>query len=395
MDIAAAQELLGRVGQLDRIDVLPRAGVDAKAVREGLQAIVRPGVELVEPQAATQTAERMLASFRMNLMALSFVALIVGAYLIYNAVSVSVVQRRREVAILRSIGAMKWQISGIFALEAGVVGVLGGIVGMGLGALLAVGAVGAVGKTVDALYVDTPVVGVTWAPEPFAIGFAAGLVLALIASLVPAIEASGTEPALAMRAGSWEGKQRGRTWPWTIGGCVLLLAAFGAALIPAHGGIPWGGYAAAALIILGSSLWAPAAVVGVASVASRIASLGGLPAPVMLGARNFRHAVGRNAVAVAALMVGAAMTLGVATMVSSFRSTVSSWVDTTLPGAFYINSPTSGATGGLGAIATIDPSTVTRAAKVPGVLAVEGFRERILPYEGVSIHLGATDMTVL
>lgn len=395
IDIAAAQELLGRTGKLDRIDVMPREGVDDTAVRNGLQAILKPGLDIVEPRAATQTAERMLASFRLNLMALSFVALIVGAFLVYNAVSISVVQRRREVAILRSMGALKWQIFGIFAMEASIVGSLGGLLGMALGAVLALGAVGAVGRTVDALYVDTPVVGVAWEAWPFIVGFAAGLGLALIASLVPAIEASTTEPALAMRAGSWEGKQRGRTWPWTLGGVALLLAAVGAALIPANGGMPWGGYAAAALIVLGCSLWAPAAVVLVATVASKLASVAGLPVPILLGARNFRHAVGRNAVAVAALMVGAAMTIGVATMVTSFRSTVATWIDTTLPGAFYISSPTSGATGGLGAIATVDPRIVKQVAKVPGVVAVEGFRERILPYNGIAIHLGATDMAVL
>lgn len=395
MDVAALQELGGRPGQLARIDVMPREGVAPAAIRAAIAPALGPGLALAEPAEATRTAERMLAAFRLNLMALSFVALIVGGYLIYNAVAISVVQRRREIAILRSLGALRRQIFGLFALEALIVGLLGGAIGLGIGALFARGAVGAVGKTVDALYVDATVTGVAWAPLPFAIALAAGLGIALVAALGPAIEAAGTPPALAMRAGTWEAKQRGRAWPWAALGTALLVAAALVARLPAVDGMPLAGYAAAALLVLGCSFWAPLAVVGVAGVAQALATALRAPASLQLASRNFRQAVGRNAVAVAAVMVGAAMTIGVATMVGSFRTTVAHWIGATLPGAFYLHAPSSGATGGLGTIATVDPRTIQVVQGVPGVVDVEGFRERVLPFRGVTIHLGGADFDVL
>ncbi len=395
MDIAALQELSGRTGTVDRLDVTPRAGVTPAALRAAIAPRLGPGLALAEPAETTRTAERMLAAFRLNLMALSFVALIVGGYLIYNAVAISVVQRRREIAIMRSLGALRAQIFGLFALEAVIVGALGGALGLGLGALFARGAVGAVGRTVDALYVDATVGDVAWAPMPFAVALAAGVAIALVAALAPAIEAAGTSPALAMRAGSWEAKQRGRAWPWAAFGAALLVIAALVARLPAVDGMPLAGYAAAALLVLGCSFWAPLAVEAIAAAASAIVARVGDPPSLALAARNFRQAVGRNAVAVAAVMVGCAMTIGVATMVGSFRTTVAAWVGTTLPGSFYLHAPSSGATGGLGAIATVDPATIGRVRQVAGVVAVEGFRERVLPFRGVTIHLGGADMDVL
>ncbi|MEB3284324.1 MAG: FtsX-like permease family protein [Candidatus Sericytochromatia bacterium] len=394
MDVAALQELADRVGRLDRVDLVARPGVKPESLRAAAKELNVPGVELLEPAEATRTAERMLASFRMNLTALSFVALVVGAYLIYNAISISVVQRRREIAMLRALGALRRQIFSIFALEALLVGLLGGGLGLLLGSLLARGAVAAVGQTVDALYVDTSVNQVAWSPTPYATGLAAGLILSLVAAWAPAHEATTTPSALAMRAGTWESGQRRRTGYWTLWGGGLLLLALGFASIPAGGGPPWGGYAAAALVVLGVSFWAPVTVRAWSQVADEVARTFPRWLTLQLAARNFRRAVGRNAVAVAALMVGAAMTIGVATMVGSFRSTVAAWVDTTLPGAFYVNPPASGTTSGLGAIATLDPSVADTFEALPGVVAVERFRERPLPYRGLVIRLGAPDMQV-
>jgi putative ABC transport system permease protein len=395
IDVAALQELTGRTDALDRLDLTPREGVTPQALREAFEALRLPGVTLADPADATRSAERMLASFRMNLMALSFVALVVGSYLIYNAVSISVVQRRREVAMMRAIGALRRQIFGLFSLEALLVGSLGGLLGLGLGTVLARGAVAAVGQTVDALYVDTSVGAVAWDPVPFIVGWLAGVVLSLVASLAPALEAAGTAPALAVRAGSWEARQRGRSGRWALLGCGLVAVALAFAALPANGGPPYGGYAAAALLVLGTSFWAPLTVEGLSWLAERLTAVLALPAPVLLGVRNFRRAVGRNGVAVAALMVGAAMTVGVATMVGSFRGTVTAWIETTLPGAYYVNPAAAGTTSGFGAVAKLDPALPAALRRVPGVVDVEAFRERVLPYAGVAIRLGGADMDVL
>src|SRR5438128_1684270 len=101
-DVAAAQVLFDRVGRLDRIDVVPRQDFPLDTLQAALQQRLGPGVQVRRPQARNQAVEKMLRSFHVNLTALSLIALIVGMFLIYNSTTMAVVQRRRELGILRA-----------------------------------------------------------------------------------------------------------------------------------------------------------------------------------------------------------------------------------------------------------------------------------------------------
>ena len=105
MDVAAAQELLGRVGRLDRIELVPRAGVDIDRLRARATKLIPPGTVVDEPSQRRRFAEQMLASLRFNLVALSAISLLVGGVLVATTLATSVVQRLYVVAQLRSLGA--------------------------------------------------------------------------------------------------------------------------------------------------------------------------------------------------------------------------------------------------------------------------------------------------
>ena len=110
----------------------------------------------------------MLDAFRWNLRVLSYIALVVGAFLIYNTISISVVRRREEIGILRALGATRTGVLGAFLLEAACLGLAGGVAGVALGRAMAVGAVRLVAATVESLYVSST-------PAPIALTLAGGL----------------------------------------------------------------------------------------------------------------------------------------------------------------------------------------------------------------------------
>src|SRR5262249_26099864 len=147
---------------------------------------------------------KMLTAFRWNLKLLSYVALIVGAFLIYNTISVSIVRRRAEIGIVRALGASRASVLVAFAGEAGAIGLVGAALGGPSGRVMASGAVKLMGETVDALYVSSR-------PGPIELGVSSvvtallvGIGVSLIAAYAPAREAALIPPAEAMARGRKE-----------------------------------------------------------------------------------------------------------------------------------------------------------------------------------------------
>src|SRR5213078_3560506 len=118
--------------------------------QQRLQTVLPAGVEIRPQGTGTNENRRMLAAFRWNLRLLSYIALIVGAFLIYNTISVSVVRRRAEIGIVRALGASRTLVLAAFVGEAACFGFLGALVGLPLGRLMASGAVQLMGETVEA-----------------------------------------------------------------------------------------------------------------------------------------------------------------------------------------------------------------------------------------------------
>ncbi|MBF8306102.1 MAG: conserved rane protein of unknown function, partial [Acidobacteria bacterium] len=148
LDIAAAQLAFRRMGKLDRIDLVVPPEQLAQT-QERLQQELPPGLRVERPSERTAQTEKMLRAFRWNLAALSYVSLIVGAFLIYNTIAVSVVRRRGEIGTLRALGATSGQVLRLFLAEALLLGIAGGLAGIGLGRILAGFALQLVAGTVN------------------------------------------------------------------------------------------------------------------------------------------------------------------------------------------------------------------------------------------------------
>ncbi|XXF77480.1 FtsX-like permease family protein [Myxococcaceae bacterium GXIMD 01537] len=356
-DISTAQEVLGKEGRLSRVDLkLP----DEAAVRT-LEARLPPGVELMRPSARGGQVAQMTRAFRTNLAALSLLALVVGMFLIYNTMTFSVVQRRAQLGRLRAVGVTRGELFALVLGEAGVLGLTGTVAGLLLGILLGRGLVGLVTRTVNDLYFVVSVRQLTLEPLTLAKGLALGLGATLAAALVPAWEAARAQPAVTMQRSSVEDVARGRAPGLALLGLGVLALGAGLLSLPTPGLPP--AYVGLLAVLLGAALLVPWTTEKLATAAAgplgRAFGLLG-----RMAARGVTASLSRTAVALAALMVAVATTVGVGLMVASFRQTVVGWLDTSLQADVYVSPPTLVARRGG---ATLLPEVVRAVRSTPGV----------------------------
>jgi putative ABC transport system permease protein len=388
-DIAVAQEVFNRYGKLDRIDLV----VDPdrrEAVKAALRSVLPPHVEARLPQGRTQQVENMVRAFELNLTALSFIALLVSMFLIFNAVSMAVLRRRREIGILRGLGLTRSRVMLLFLVEALVLGTVGSLLGLGLGTLLAKAALGAVARTLTTLYLVVHAENLYLDPAVYGLGFALGVGMSLLSALAPAVEASRTPPGLTMRQGTLIEAQPLPIRGWTLAGFAVLALAAAVALWTVGQRRPFGGFVSAFLLLIGFSLLAPAFTLCCERLVTPLMRrVGGIEG--MLGARYLREAIARTSVVVAALMVSVGMTVGLSIMVGSFRRTVDIWVGQTLRGDLYVEPVGRDVTGS----ATVLPPEVIRAARsLPGVVAVDTYRGVQITYNDRIAYVAGIDFEV-
>ena len=390
LDIAAAQLAFRRFGKLDRIDlVVPRDQVPE--TRELLERELPPSLRVERPAERAEQTDKMMRAFRWNLTALSYVSLIVGAFLIYNTIAVSVVRRRSEIGTLRALGATSGQVLRLFLSEALLLGLAGGIAGVGLGRLLAGFALQLVSGTVNTLYAAAPPAPVIldWNLIWVAIGI--GGLTALFSALPPALEASGVLPAEALQRGAHERQRHIAVRRYAALGILTLALAGGASLLPAVAGLPLFGYLAAFLVIVGFSFLMPLLLLAFMSVLDvpvrRMAGVEG-----RLAARGLAASPARISVLAMSLATAVAMMASVAIMVGSFRETVQIWAEQTLRADLFLK-PAAQVAGA--SDASIPPEAIALVRSNPQVEAVDAFRALDIVYDERRVLLGAGEWPTL
>ena len=385
MDIATAQRAFSRQGLLDRIEVrLPKAddGTDWEA---RLRQVLPAGVTIRRRGARTDENRKMLSAFRWNLRVLSYISLVVGAFLIYYTISVSVVRRQKEIGILRAVGTTRFGILAAFLAEAGFLGVLGTVLGLALGRVMANGAVELMGATVRALYVSSTPGEIQFSYWTFVAAGLAGIGITLLAALAPAREAARVPPTDAMASGRRHYVARLKVGRDLVWGALLAGAALAASLAPAVGGKPLFGYLAALLLIAGAALATPALVTWLirftSGLVERLMGVEGL-----LASRSLLGSLARTAVLVSTLSTAVAMMVSVGIMVGSFRDTVAVWLENRLVADLYLR-PAGSA--GIDSHPTLDLDIADRIEALDEVAAVDRFRAYSITYNGLPATLGA------
>ena len=383
-DIATAQEILGLVGQLSRIDVLAPEGKTGQKLLATIRQLLPAGVEILSSRGRSQAIEQMTRAFQLNLTALSLLALIVGAFLIYNTMTFSVVQRRSLLGLLRTQGVTRCEICLLVLGEAVCVGGVGTVAGIGLGILLSHGLVQLVTRTITDLYFVLTVRELALTPVVLGKGLLLGIGASLLAALRPAWEATATPPRVTLQRSSLETRAR-QTAPRTMLLGLLALAA-GLGGLWLSGTNLWLSFGSLFGVLLGCVLMTPLATVGCIRLLQPLLSAWGGTLGRLCG-RSVVATLSRTAVAIAALMVAVSVTVGVGIMVQSFRQTVVRWLESSLHADVYIAPPSLIARR---SDSTLDPALVKRLASAPGIA-------RVNTYRGLQVesHLGLTQLVAL
>jgi putative ABC transport system permease protein len=326
-DIATAQELTGMIGRITRIDLL------LSPAEAALLGSVAPPDELLLPaESQGQAIVEMTRAFRINLTALSFLALIVGIFLIHATLSFLAVRRRQAIGTARALGVTRRQLFGVTLAEALALGAVGTAIGLLLGHLLGTGLTGLVLRTIEDLYY-AQATAVHPAVSIYIKGALLGLGATVVAALAPALAAARIPPRALQSRAALERRTRQRLPALAIGGAVVAAAATAILMVDTQNVIVafaglFGVIAAAALLIPPLTPWV------IRLLQAPAAWIGGLPA--RLTARAAAASLSRTGVAVTALALATATVMGIGLMIASFRGNVADWLDQTLQADFHL-----------------------------------------------------------
>jgi putative ABC transport system permease protein len=366
MDIGAAQELFGRIGQLSRIDVRLRPGADRTAFTRSLQ--LPAGVIAAEPGDAVARVDSLSRAYRVNLTVLALVALFTGAFLVYSVLSLSLARRAQQFALLGVLGLTARQRLALVLTESLLLGLVGSVAGIVLGGALADAGLKLLGGDLGGGYFAGTAPRLQW-------DNAAAIVYALLG--MAAAGAGGWLPARAAQRMALAQTLKGlraspsRAPPPTAS---LAIVAAGAlfALLPPVAGIPLGAYVSVGLLLVGGITALPW---GVALLYDRVAPALANRLLPLLAVERARRVRESAAVAVSGVVASLSLAVALTVMVASFRDSVAHWLDIVLPADLYVRTAVSPSAADA---AWFSPEFVRAVAAQPGVRHVTAGRSRSL-----------------
>jgi putative ABC transport system permease protein len=353
-DIAGVQAALDRPGRINRLDLRLRPGVDVEAFRVRLAADLPPGVLVERPVAGLKRAASISRSYRVNLNVLALVALFTGGMLVFSTQALAVVRRRPQLALLRVLGMKRGEVVRTLLGEALLLGAIGAALGLLLGFVFAGAILDVVGADLGAGNFRGMRPVLRFEPAWAAAFFALGVLVALLASLGPALEAARAQPAAALRAGDEQQlfERLRPAWP----GLAVIAAGAALTVAPPIDGLPLFGYLAIALLLIGTIMLMPRFAV---AVFARLPLQRAVP--LRLAALQLRGAPGQSMLSLASIVAAVSLLVSMAIMIASFRSSLAGWLDHVLPADLYVRASASADT------AFLAPRDQGALAGIPGV----------------------------
>ena len=367
MDIAAAQELFGKLGQLTRLDLRLQPGVDRAAFVRALQAAPDwpAQLSLTEPGDAAQRISNLSRAYRVNLTVLALVALFTGAFLVFSVLALSVAKRAQQFALLGVLGLTGRERLALVLWESLALGVLGSAAGIALGTALAALALRLLGGDLGGGFFAGVAPSLQW-DGAAALGYGLlGVVAALAGGWWPARQAQRLPPAQTLKGLGAAPAHAAHGW------IALVLIAIGALLTraPTVFDIPLAAYVSIALLLLGGIMALPWLI---ALLLDRIAPLVAWHTLPLLAVERARRQRESAAVAVSGVVASLSLAVALTVMVASFRDSVTQWLERVLPADLYVRSASN-----LNAADTqyFSPEFVLAVAQLPGVQRVQAQRQ--------------------
>jgi putative ABC transport system permease protein len=385
MDLPVAQQALGKEGKLDIVDLTVEDGQKIDAVRERLLLRLQGAAEVERPNERGEQIELLLTSFRVGLFFVSLIALFVGFFLIYNTVSVSVIQRKREIGTLRCLGMRRGELLRLIIAEALALALIGSLAGSLIGWLLAQLALLAVGETVRNLFSLVDLSGGVFTLRELALALFSGIVVAVLAALHPALQAVRVSPLENARQAVWNPRFRGKeSWATRLG-LLCLSAAPVFIFLPLALAGPVKqfsvGVAGMLLFLLGLSFLCPLIIDhGVRWAWQSVLRLPGLSwVEARLASDSLRRNPVRSGITVGTMVISLAAIFTIAAFVSSVRGSLLAWVDQMVTADLIVSSGAKTA-GPRNVPLKEDPLPELQA--IPGVKIVDLYRLIRSSYQG-------------
>jgi putative ABC transport system permease protein len=383
--LPTAQEVLNREGRFDEIDVVAAEGTTPEQLRDRVRAVLDPryevltGEELSASQAAAinDTIGRFLST---ALLSFAFVALLVGAFLIFNTFTIIVAQRTRELALLRCLGASRRQVLTSVLLESLIVAVIASLVGLGLGVLIANGLKALL---TSILNFDLPTTGTVFLWRTVLVSLAVGIVVTLLAALLPARKATRVPPVAALQPETAFAPTHFRKRRIVLGVLVTLvgIALLLAGLFQNEGNRLVNVASGAVIVFFGVAILSPL-------IARPLARLIGWPfakafrLPGTLARENAMRNPRRTASTAAALMIGLALVTFVSIFAASIKASTTETLDRTIAADYILMNDT---------FTPFSPDLAARLADQPELAAVVGVRLGAFKLNGATKQLIGID----
>ncbi len=369
-DFPTAQRIFHKEGRLDSISIASKSGTRPEQLVQEIKPLLPPTAQVrtAEAQAkqATKDTNGFLSIIRDFLLAFAGVALFVGTFVIANTLSITIAQRTRELATLRTLGATRRQVLGSVLVEAFVIGVLASVAGLFLGLALA--------KGLNSLFIsfgiDLPQAGTVFATRTIVVSLLVGTFVTVLAALRPAVRATRVPPIAAVREGAVLPESRfarfsAHTAVVVIGGSIalMLVGLFVGGLSTTQRLLAIG--VGAAAVFLGVAMLAKTLVPPLARVLGwPAATLGGAPGTLARG--NAMRNPQRTASTASALMIGLALVTVVSVLASGLKTTFENAVNSVFRGDYAVTATDN--------FSPISIASTNALKDVPGVTVVSGVR---------------------
>jgi putative ABC transport system permease protein len=360
--LPTAQKLYMRSGEVDQIDLLLKPEYQdefkTQSVKTALENRLGVDFQVSTPASRGNRMNQMLSGFSIGLNFMGGMALFVGGYLIYNAFSMTLIERTREFGLLRTLGCTRAQITIMVLVEAAILG----LVGSGLGVLAGIGlAQGAARLLSLLLRIDSVTVVVKTDLILTSLGI--GLLVTLIAALIPAWQAGRISPLEALRVRGNQSNGWLLRKGWILGLILLLVTTAILVANPFPNDVQFRlGSLTVVILFLGGTLLIPSSV-GIWEKVSRPWVRGLYGAAGVIGSANIQRARLRTTLTVAALMIGISMVIITRGMTDSFRGDLEVWIDAYAGGDLLVSSS-----------APMRLQVMNRLEMVKGVMAVTPLR---------------------
>jgi putative ABC transport system permease protein len=369
-DVTTAQALFRKTGRLDEIWAAGKDGVSPERLVRTLQPLVPAGGEVAtgaaKVKAEAKGSDKQVAIVQKLLLAFGAIALFVGALVIFNTFSITIAQRMRELATLRTLGASRRQILVSVIVESIVIGLLGSVIGLFLGLGLDRG----LAASAAAAGSELPDSGAVLATRTVVVCLLAGVLITLIAGLVPALRATRVPPIAAVREGATLPKSPLARYTRQIAAAVIALGAGVISVGLVAGGL--GVQEILALLALGCLLLFLGVAMISSSLVKPLAAVVGWPAQRLAGApgrlarENSLRNPSRTAVTAAALMIYLALVTFVAVLGQGMRSSVADGVDRVVAADYVVTADDN--------VSPLPPAIGEALAALPGAGTVSSVR---------------------